>query len=772
MLALALFIIALAQPQYGRESERLALLIDSSDSVGTAAAEALNTLNLELESQPSRFYFASDAAQSRRETVPDVLDTSQTDLARALQIAVVSGAKRALLVSDGAESLGSARLALPQLPVDVLYVPSQANVRLSELITPDEVSPGETVEVVAVIESDVETTATLQPSLAGTDLEAVEQTLRPGRNAVAFRFQAGAASNLDLSVGLTTPLEQPTGDDNKNASIAVAGRAPVLVVGDPGLAELLRTQGFEVADGGAEAVTAPLNYSAVVLRESAGAFTTGQLELLGSYVQNGGGLMMTGGPDSFGFGAWYRTAVEDVLPVNTDLRTEVELPLVGLVIVMDRSQSMSTGNPSKLNLAKEGAISVVDLAYQDDLLGLIVFSDANSTEWIFEPRPATEQGKREMLANILNIQTQGGTVLRPAYEQAIAALQEADAAIKHVIILSDGKLYDGGTAFGAGGQDVDFNVIAQAALQANITTSTIAVGEGADFERLGAIADSGGGRYYEALDVSTLPQIFTNEALTATRSLLREESFAPELRPHPLAPEGADAPPTIDAYIATTLKPGAETILTGLQGEPVLAVTRQGLGRTAALTTDVNGWAGELADWPKLPGLVGTVVRWLQARPATYAATVERQGTKLRVVVDAVEDGAYVDGKMLNARVGGVTETLEQVAPGRYEGYLPATAGGDTLLVVDGDDIVARESVDVSSAEFETQGGAELLTLIAERTGGQVIEAGTTYAPVIPDEKSPLWPYLTLVGLGLFVLELLLRRIVVPRSERLAGAGD
>ena len=86
-------------------------------------------------------------------------------------------------------------------------------------------------------------------------------------------------------------------------------------------------------------------------------------------------------------GAWYRTPVEDILPVNTDLRTEVELPLVALVIVLDRSQSMSTGNPSKLDLAKEGALSVVDLAYQDDLLGMIVFSDANSTEWIFEPRP-------------------------------------------------------------------------------------------------------------------------------------------------------------------------------------------------------------------------------------------------------------------------------------------------------------------------------------------------------------------------------------------------
>ena len=288
-------------------------------------------------------------------------------------------------------------------------------------------------------------------------------------------------------------------------------------------------------------MTAPLAYDAVALRGGAGNYTSGQLELLKTYVQDGGGLLMTGGPESFGFGAWYRTPVEEVLPVNTDLRTEVELPLVALVIVMDRSQSMSTGRPSKIDLAKEGAIGVVDLAYQDDLLGLLVFSDANATEWAFDLRRATDRGKREMASAILGIQTQGGTVLEPAYKQAIDALANTQAAIKHIIILSDGKLYDGG-AFGAPNQPVDFNATAAAAGALGITTSAIALGEGADFERLESIARSGGGRYYAALDVSTLPRIFTNEALTATRSLLREDGLAPTLRANPLVPAGLSAP--------------------------------------------------------------------------------------------------------------------------------------------------------------------------------------------------------------------------------------
>src|SRR5690606_15483236 len=122
------------------------------------------------------------------------------------------------------------------------------------------------------------------------------------------------------------------------------------------VAALLRVQGIDVVEGTAADLVAPVGYSAVIVRGSSVQFTPGQLEMLSGYVGSGGGLLMTGGPESFGFGAWYRTAVEEVLPVTTDLRTEVPLPLVALVMVIDRSQSMSTGSPSKIELAKEGAV--------------------------------------------------------------------------------------------------------------------------------------------------------------------------------------------------------------------------------------------------------------------------------------------------------------------------------------------------------------------------------------------------------------------------------
>src|SRR5690606_41400285 len=97
------------------------------------------------------------------------------------------------------------------------------------------------------------------------------------------------------------------------------------------LAAALTAQGPDVRSGTPTDMTSPLAYSAIALRGGAADFTPGQLDLLARFVQTGGGLLMTGGPESFGFGGWYRTPVEEILPVTTDLRTEVTLPLVAQI---------------------------------------------------------------------------------------------------------------------------------------------------------------------------------------------------------------------------------------------------------------------------------------------------------------------------------------------------------------------------------------------------------------------------------------------------------
>ena len=323
--------------------------------------------------------------------------------------------------------------------------------------------------------------------------------------------------------------------------------------------------------------------------------------------------------------------------------------------------------------------------------------------------------------------------------------------------MTDGRISDGGGPFSSGSGGINFRALAQAGKRDGITTSSIAIGAEADTVRLADIARAGGGRYYEALDVSTLPRIFTGEALTATRSLLRKGPLPVRVQASPLTPSGL-TPPNVDAYIATTLKNGSDLIFEGEDKEPVLAVSRQGLGRSAALTTDLNAFAGDFGSWAALPGVLGTVTRWLQVRPETYEVTAPPDGDKLHVVLDAVAGGKFINGESLSARYEGEVVGLEQVAPGRYEGELPRSPGTGSLSVTRGGEVVARTQVSAPDNEFDTAGGQALLREIAARTGGQVIEDAASYAPELPRERRAVWTWFALAALGVFVAELAVRR--------------
>lgn len=760
-LAITALALALAQPWLLVPGGHLAVVVDVSDSVGSRGLEAARSIDLGALANGSEVVLAAaDAVRATglQQPPPPTLDTGATDLARALQVAAANGASRVLLVSDGVTPPERLLTTLPSTPVDVVVVPSVTDLRLQELLLPTQGAPGQVVEGVAVIRSDRATEARLHVEVGGAALAPVDVALAAGENAVPFTFQLGESGSTPVRATVTVDFEQPTSDDSATSEVSVRSRPPVLVIGDPAFADLLQVQGIDVVRGDPASLVAPLPYGAVVVRGSSGQFTAGQLDLLRSFVDGGGGLLMTGGPDSFGFGAWYRTAVEEVLPVTTDLRTEVSLPLVALMMVVDRSQSMASGRPAKIELAKEGALQVVELAYEEDLLGMIAFSDGPGTRWVFELRPASERGKREMAAGILSLGTSGGTVLEPAYAQALEALEATQAAVKHVIILSDGQLYDGSAPFGQqASTPVDFGAMAREALEKGITTSTIAIGEAADFARLEQIALAGGGRYYAALDVGTLPRIFTNEALTATRALLVEEPTVPTPRPNPLYTFPA-ALPAVDAYVATSLKSDAQELLEGRVGEPLLATRRAGLGRTAALTTDLNGWAGDLGNWPELPGLLATLTRWLQAVPPGWSATATREGADLAITVDAVEGGDYVNNARIEARHDGRTLLLEQVAPGRYTGRLPWSGGSGEVVLVSEGEVVARTRAGGPDPEYMDVDGAALLADVALRSGGRVVEPGEAYEARLATDRRHLWPYFAVAGLALFMVELVWRR--------------
>jgi Ca-activated chloride channel homolog len=743
---LALVFLALAVAGLGLERREpgLVILSDVSDSTGGANEDFSSLRALQ------QLEFAGQAGVTGTDRT--ALEPFETDIAAALEVARPYKPARVLLVSDGNVTRGDALESLPGVPVDVLPLTPRANARVIEVIAPGEVSPGATVRATAVIETTQAARVRVLPSLNGRALPVTTLPMQPGRASVPIEFTLQESGEFALEVRIVPDFAQPILDDSRRLTLRSSGKQRILVIGDPGASRLLRAQGFEVRDGTPADIREPFNPPAVVIRGAATAYSPGQSKLLERYVLDGGGLMMTGGPGSFGLGGWARSPVERALPVRMDLRTRVDVPLVALVMVIDRSLSMlgagGSGGATKLSLAIEGASNVIELAGERDQIGLVTFSD--STKWAFKPVRASEANKDRMLEAAGKIQSDGGTILGPTYREAIQALEDSNAAIKHLILLTDGQLADNE---GPAKVMPDFAGIAAQAKKSGITTSSIALGGDADVARLKQIAKSGGGRFYAALDADNLPRIFTAEALTATRTLVRLEGVKPKAIAHPLL-ASTEAPPRLSAYIASSLQDGSEPILEGLEREPVIAVARKGLGRSAAATFDLNK-ADSFTRWPELPALLGTITRWLEQRPAPYRLNISADGT--RAVVDAVSQNKYLNNERLELRVNGQKLELPQTAPGRYEVALPKGASGNAVLVRSGE-AVNKATLETRSRELEQTGGLENLRRIAQASGGKVLENLDGYVPESRVSRASFAPWLALLGAGLLVAELGVRR--------------
>ena len=66
------------------------------------------------------------------------------------------------------------------------------------------------------------------------------------------------------------------------------------------------------------------------------------MKTLQTWVANfGGGFLMLGGEESFGAGGYFRTPVANLLPLSIESEEREETPVVALLVILDRSGSMS-----------------------------------------------------------------------------------------------------------------------------------------------------------------------------------------------------------------------------------------------------------------------------------------------------------------------------------------------------------------------------------------------------------------------------------------------
>jgi Mg-chelatase subunit ChlD len=864
-LLVVLVVLALAEIQLVRTSRRLAVMyvVDRSLSVPAEKTPALveyirrsteKHRNRQREDRSGVIVFGHEAAV---ESPPlaggshlpagfeSAVDPEATNLAAALRLAQAvfppDAAKRVVVISDGNENAGDALTqaqSLADLGIGIDVVPlargGSREVAVEKLVLPSDIRQGTPFEARVVL--NVAAPDDAEQPLAGKlrisrTASGQTQTLadRPvrldrGRQVLSFREEIERPDFYTYSARFVPDDASADHFPQNNEATAfthVRGRGQVLVIEDwskPGefdrLVDLMRRENLEVTVQPSNALFASLaelqRYDLVILADVArttgdtaaglAQFSDEQIEMLARNTQHmGSGLLMIGGGNSFGAGGWTNTALEKAMPVDFQVKNAKVLPRGALMLVIDSSGSMSG---EKIELSKAAAIAAVNVLSRDDFVGVVSFDSA--AHWIV---PVTRIDSPQAInRRIARLDAGGGTDMQPGMSQGYQALEGVEAAVKHVIVLTDGQTHGS-----------NFTLMARAAYDRKITTSCVAVGRDSAAQLLDDIARAGGGKYYLVDNPRTIPRIFMKEAMRVARPVIYEDQAG--IQPQRVAPHeilnGLDEQlPPITGFVMTSPKDSPLVEIPLRSARPagnqnaILASWQYGLGRAVAFTTDAGQrWTRSWPDWSGYEQLFMQMVRYClrpNDRQGTLDVFAEAKDGGIQVVVTALDkDDQFLNflelsGTLLGPDMQPVNLPLKQTAPGRYVGTAAAVRAGSYFLSVGAGPGQApvRAGVNVPySAEFtDRQSNVPLLRNLASirpQGGRQGLVLAEPESPAHLDEslqtdifrhdllpatsRLDSWHLLAFLAGCLFLFDVFNRRVIVsfawvpPLARRVGG---
>ncbi len=853
LIVIAMIVGALAEPQSRKVSEAVAVtaVVDESRSIPparrVAVDEYLEGIGARKPETDDRLGIVTAAEDAYVQALPSARvdrmvrqfvgttdGTNLGDAARlALAVASEDAANRLLLVSDGNETNGSILAAAQAakalgVPIDVLPVGYDYDneVIIESLIAPATARGGETInlKVVAFAAAPAAGRLVITENGEPIDLDpdsdelGVIVELIEGRNVLTVpiaprrvgpqTYEALFEPIGAISIGaegqrVISGLGDSMIENNRAMAVTFVGsEGAVLIVAESSEESAPLERALVESELRPETVSSDrlpptlteLNrYEAIVLvNQPAYNFSAAALENLRQYVHDsGGGLVMTGGPDSFGAGGWIGTAIEDALPVRLDPPQKRQMPRGALALVMH-----SIEMPQGVYYGKQVANAAADALSRLDLIGIVEFQMWGGTDWVHQLSPKGDGAAVKRSIN--NLQFGDMPSFDPSLNLALDGLKAASAGQKHVIIISDG--------------DPSLTQSILDDYKANrISISTVGVYPHSprDFNSLEMMAERTGGTFY-AVDsqaaLATLPQIFIKEAQTVKRALIWEgDAFSPAVTSVGAETmRGISAVPPITGYVVTADREGlSQVTLRGHENDPIAAQWQFGLGKVFAFTSDATTrWGSAWTGWDAYKQYWEQHVRWAM-RPtgsANLRLTTEARGDSTLLVVEAFgADGERLNFAEFQSRVAkpdgtGAAVEIAQIGPGRYEGVIDSSDPGSYVVSLrfrapNGEGGVMEGAAQAAvtrpfADEFRAlESNLALLRQVAQVTGGEVLTGDPEQdlpwrrdGLEMPVSTTSIWLTVALVGVGLFLTDVGVRRVrVEPRAigawaKRLLGA--
>ena len=830
LVLVACLVLSLAGVRLALPSDRLSVvfLLDASASMLDATREDLvDWARSSVESMPEGdtagvVVFGANALVDRLPSELDELSepasepvVGATDVAAAVRLAAAifptGSQQRIVLLSDGNDTSGQAEDAIAaaaargiRLDVVTPRDESAAEVLVDAVDAPPGARVGETIDLSVRLRSTVTTSATLRLLADGATIATRELDLEPGVTTIPFAVTAAEPGFHVFRAVIEPDVDRFTENNASDAYVLVTGEPQVLVATD----DATRAQDLvaSLGDGSLQITVVPAGgvpsslatlagYDAIVL-DNVGADELGEATMasLQVYVRDlGRGLVMLGGRDSYGAGGYLDTPLEETLPVYMSVRDRERSPDVAMVAVVDKSGSMAdchctgdsrdSANPSgqrgfeKVDIAKEAILRAAEALAPTDQLGVVAF-DQNA-HWAVRTAPidfgALEEG--------LGFEADGNTNIFSGLQAAYEDLLDNPATLRHIIHITDGWSTHGA-----------YDDLLEEMRAAGITLSTIGTG-GGSAQLLRQLAEDSGGRYYDAADATTIPDIFLRETIRTAGEQVVEETF----QPIPSSPseilDGLDPGrlPQLFGYNATTAKGSATvSLLTGRE-DPLLAQWQYGLGRAVAWTSDARQqWATPWIGTPEFGTLTAQLVAWTLPPQDSEGIDVHfspgDQG-ELNVEVTSFDEESGPRNfyrtvlRLVSPDLEPTQTVLDQVGPGRYAGTVRAEDQGAYLVRVaqtfedeNGTDAASRTLGIVSPAaeEYRRLGvDADALGAYATAGGGLELAAEDEEAPTAVWRHdieasafpTPIWPWLLILALLLVPLDVGVRRVALSRGD-------
>ena len=728
-------IAALSGPSWLGETTKTAVIFlrDVSASITPASREQAGAFIAESvehhTAESGEIDFARDIAVLRPVGSPgpadfllNVLDDTATNLAEALRLAAAllptDQAGRIVLLSDGDFTTGDAPARVAQelirrgIQVDVVTAlpETRPDAAVTGVLVPEGIREGEMVKISATVTATTPLPAA-QIQLFQNHLLVGEtsQDLTTGPNAVTFPPILAAGNMAVYEVAVRATGDVVAGNNRARQAVVHGGAARTLLIDSTpaeskALVDALTKSGFAVdtrPPSGFPATLAELeDFDLVIFSDApASAFRQEQLQMLASWVKDfGGGFLMIGGEGSFGAGGYAVTPLATLLPVRIEREQREETPVAAVLVILDRSGSMSVqvGGRPKMALANEGAVMSLDVLQSKDLFG--AWAVDTRVQQVVPLGPVTD--KAAASRKIAGITSGGGGIyIYTSLAEALPQIRDAKAKLKHIILFADASDAEektstdtSGASPAPGNSALD---LASALLASQVTLSVVALGSEGDRDTafLRDLAARGGGRFYLTADATTLPRLFTQETMRATQSSLREDVFLIQAREPSEITAGLpwdQAPPLLGLNMSSP-KPGSELLLETNVGDPLLLVWRYGLGQSAAFLSDAKArWASEWLAWDGYGKFWTQLPRKLirPDRRHDLSATLSEDDQRLQVTVSAVSaEGAFRNGLPVTLTVAEPntpprTIPARQTAPGEYRASLEKPVGENAIIAV------------------------------------------------------------------------------------------